>query len=110
MTDEAVTPIPLNRRNSLLNGRSLRKENDLMNNNLWLDPVPLGLQDMAQARRVGKHVGRPARRRFHSAEKMRALWVKGTSIRKLPTDFHTTQWMASRLTSSAAAISVTLGG
>ena len=67
---------------------------------------------MAQARRVGKHIGRPARRKFHSSEieKMRALRSGGTSIRKLATDFQTTQWMASRLTSSAAAISAPLGG
>ncbi|MGA8540172.1 MAG: recombinase family protein [Terriglobales bacterium] len=60
---------------------------------------------MAQARRSGKHVGRPARRRLGQAEieKMKALRSKGTSIRKLATDFHTTQWMASRLTSSDAA-------
>jgi len=67
---------------------------------------------MNQARRVGKHIGRPARRWFHSSEieKMRALRSKGTSIRKLATDFHTTQWMASRLTSSDAAVSARLGG
>jgi len=60
---------------------------------------------MAQARRSGKHVGRPARRKFHASEieKMKALRSQGTSIRKLATDFHTTQWMASRLTSSDAA-------
>jgi DNA invertase Pin-like site-specific DNA recombinase len=60
---------------------------------------------MAQARRVGKHIGRPARRRLNRAdiEKMRVLRSKGASIRKLATDFHTTQWMASRLTSSDGA-------
>jgi putative DNA-invertase from lambdoid prophage Rac len=57
---------------------------------------------MAQAKRAGKRVGRPARRQFHSAdiERMKAMRDKGTSIRKLAADFQTTQWMASRLASS----------
>jgi DNA invertase Pin-like site-specific DNA recombinase len=57
---------------------------------------------MAQARRAGKRVGRPARRQFQSSdiERMRALRAKGTSVRKLAADFQTTQWMASKLTSS----------
>jgi DNA invertase Pin-like site-specific DNA recombinase len=40
---------------------------------------------MAQARRCGKHVGRPSGRKFHSAdiEKMRRLRSQGTSVRKL---------------------------
>ena len=56
---------------------------------------------MAQARRSGKHVGRPPLRKFHAEdiERMRHLRVMGTSIRKLATDFKTTQWMAARLTS-----------
>jgi DNA invertase Pin-like site-specific DNA recombinase len=54
---------------------------------------------MAQARRTGKHVGRPARRKFHAVdiERMKALRAKGTSVRKLAADFQTTQWMAARL-------------
>jgi len=57
---------------------------------------------MAQAKRAGKRVGRPARRQFHSSdiERMRALRATGTSVRRLAADFQTTQWMASRLTSS----------
>jgi DNA invertase Pin-like site-specific DNA recombinase len=57
---------------------------------------------MAQAKRAGKRVGRPARRQFHSSdiERMKALRAKGTSVRKLAADFETTQWMAARLTSS----------
>jgi DNA invertase Pin-like site-specific DNA recombinase len=57
---------------------------------------------MAQARRSGKHVGRPARRKFHAdeIEKMRLLRSKGMSIRKLAADFKTTQWMAARLTAT----------
>jgi DNA invertase Pin-like site-specific DNA recombinase len=57
---------------------------------------------MAQARRSGKHVGRPALRRFHvtEIEQMKLLRSQGTSVRKLATDFRTTQWMAGRLTHS----------
>jgi DNA invertase Pin-like site-specific DNA recombinase len=55
---------------------------------------------MAQARRTGKRMGRPALRHFSSEdlEKMRKLRAQGTSIRKLATNFGTTQWMAARLT------------
>jgi DNA invertase Pin-like site-specific DNA recombinase len=55
---------------------------------------------MAQARRTGKHIGRPALRKFQPTdiEKMRDLRTKGTSVRKLAKDFKTTQWMAARLT------------
>ncbi|MCU1250087.1 MAG: Resolvase domain [Edaphobacter sp.] len=55
---------------------------------------------MAQARRAGKRMGRPALRHFsqEDLEKMRKLRAQGTSIRKLATNFGTTQWMASRLT------------
>src|ERR1700730_15059437 len=44
---------------------------------------------MAQAKRSGKHVGRPARRKFHTDEigKMRLLRSQGISIRKLAMDF-----------------------
>jgi DNA invertase Pin-like site-specific DNA recombinase len=67
---------------------------------------------MAQARRAGKRVGRPARRQFHASdiERMKALRSEGTSIRKLAASFGTTQWMASRLTSPDAAIAGPLGG
>lgn len=56
---------------------------------------------MAQARRSGKHVGRPALRKFCAVdiEKMRLLRLQGASIRKLAAAFKTTQWMAARLTS-----------
>src|SRR3984893_7206336 len=55
---------------------------------------------MAQARRTGKHIGRPARRKFHAGEieKMRFARSQGASVRKLAADFGTTQWMAARLT------------
>jgi DNA invertase Pin-like site-specific DNA recombinase len=67
---------------------------------------------MAQAKRAGKRVGRPARRQFHSSdiERMNALRAKGTSVRKLAADFKTTQWMASRLSSSDAAAPALLAG
>jgi len=46
---------------------------------------------MAQARRSGKHVGRPARRTFHTDEigRMRLLRSQGMSIRKLAMEFDT---------------------
>src|SRR6266851_10329259 len=55
---------------------------------------------MAQARRSGRHIGRPALRRLHPDEigRMRVLRSKGMNIRKLALDFDTTQWMAARLT------------
>ncbi len=55
---------------------------------------------MAQAKRAGKKVGRPARRQFHPSdiERMRALRGSGTSVRKLGAAFGTSQWMAAKLT------------
>jgi DNA invertase Pin-like site-specific DNA recombinase len=55
---------------------------------------------MAQARRSGKHVGRPARRKFlpSEVENMRLQRLRGTSIRKLAASLGTSQWMVSRLT------------
>src|ERR1700730_5039591 len=48
---------------------------------------------MAQARRSGKHCGRPARQKFQNAdvERMRQLRSEGISIRKLAKDFDTSQ-------------------
>ena len=59
---------------------------------------------MAQARRTGKHVGRPGLRKFQQTDidQMRQLRSKGMSVRKLAKDFETTQWMVARLTNSAA--------
>jgi DNA invertase Pin-like site-specific DNA recombinase len=58
---------------------------------------------MAQARRTGKHCGRPALRKFQSAEidRMRGLRSEGASVRKLAKDFETTQWMVARITSQS---------
>jgi DNA invertase Pin-like site-specific DNA recombinase len=55
---------------------------------------------MAQARRVGKHCGRPALRKFQpiDIDRMRELRTKGTSVRKLAKEFETTQWMVARVT------------
>jgi len=65
---------------------------------------------MAQARRAGKRVGRPALRQFapSDVETMQLLRSQGTSVRKLATDFKTTQWMAGRLTSKDAANGVSI--
>ena len=54
---------------------------------------------MAQARRAGKNIGRPALRRFGSAEldRIRLLRVQGVSVRRLAKDFATTQWMIVKL-------------
>jgi DNA invertase Pin-like site-specific DNA recombinase len=61
---------------------------------------------MAQARRAGKRVGRPALRQFATSdiETMRQLRSQGVSVRKLATNFQTTQWMAARLTASGASV------
>ncbi len=58
---------------------------------------------MAQARRSGKHIGRPARRTLHATEieRMKLLRSQGASVRKLAMDFDTTQWMAARVTAPA---------
>jgi DNA invertase Pin-like site-specific DNA recombinase len=54
---------------------------------------------MAQARRAGKNIGRPALRRFGSAEldRIRLLRMQGVSVRRLAKDFATTQWMIAKL-------------
>jgi DNA invertase Pin-like site-specific DNA recombinase len=61
---------------------------------------------MAQARRTGKHVGRPALRRFHVAdiERIRRLRSEGVSVRKLAKDFETTQWMVARVTAQSVEV------
>jgi DNA invertase Pin-like site-specific DNA recombinase len=60
---------------------------------------------MAQARRAGKRIGRPALRHFSSAEleRMRSLRAQGASVRKLAKDFATTQWMVAKLLGSPDA-------
>jgi DNA invertase Pin-like site-specific DNA recombinase len=65
---------------------------------------------MAQARRNGKHVGRPALRKFQPTEiqQMRELRSQGTSVRKLARDFETSQWMVASLTSRATGIAPNL--
>jgi|SRR5579872_2805441 len=60
----------------------------------------------AQARRTGKHCGRPALRKFqpNEIETMQELRAGGTSIRKLAKDFETTQWMVARLMTPQANV------
>jgi len=55
---------------------------------------------MAQARRTGKHVGRPALRKFQPTDidQMRLLRAGRRSVRRLAKDFETTQWMVARVT------------
>ena len=57
---------------------------------------------MAQAKRLGRHIGRPALRKFQMTEieEMKLLRSQAMSLRRLATDFGTTQWMAARLTDS----------
>jgi DNA invertase Pin-like site-specific DNA recombinase len=55
---------------------------------------------MAQAKRSGKRIGRPALRHFSSRdiEQVRSLRAHGNSVRNLANEFGTTQWMISKLT------------
>jgi DNA invertase Pin-like site-specific DNA recombinase len=61
---------------------------------------------MAQARRAGKRIGRPALRHFGIAEqeRIRSLRKEGASVRKLATTFATTQWTISKLLGSSEAV------
>jgi DNA invertase Pin-like site-specific DNA recombinase len=61
---------------------------------------------MAQARRAGKRIGRPALRHFSTGEleKIRTLRTQGASVRKLAKDFATTQWMIAKLIGSSEAV------
>jgi DNA invertase Pin-like site-specific DNA recombinase len=54
---------------------------------------------MNQARRVGKHIGRPARRRLNRAEieKIKQLRSQGKSVRQLAKQFGASQWMIAKL-------------
>jgi DNA invertase Pin-like site-specific DNA recombinase len=58
---------------------------------------------MAQARRTGKHIGRPTLRKFQPTDidRMSELRAGGASVRKLAKDFETTQWMVAKLTKPA---------
>jgi DNA invertase Pin-like site-specific DNA recombinase len=57
---------------------------------------------MNQARRVGKHIGRPARRRSGRAEieKIRLLRAQGRSVRQIAKEYGASQWMIARLESA----------
>lgn len=54
---------------------------------------------MNQARRVGKHVGRPPRRKLIpiEIEEIRVLRSRGRSVRSLAEEFGASQWMIARL-------------
>lgn len=54
---------------------------------------------MAQAKRSGKKIGRPALRHFGAAdiEQVRSLRTQGKSVRQLAKDLGTTQWMISKI-------------
>src|ERR1035441_3292393 len=58
---------------------------------------------MNQARRVGKHIGRPARCRLGRAEieKIRLLRLQGKSVRQLANEYGASQWMIARLESTS---------
>jgi len=60
---------------------------------------------MAQARRAGKRIGRPALRTFSlgELERIRFLRQQGTSVRKLAKDFQSSQWMIVKLLGSPEA-------
>ena len=54
---------------------------------------------MAQAKRSGKRIGRPALRHFSSSEieQLRSLRAQGKSVRQLAKELGTTQWMITRI-------------
>jgi DNA invertase Pin-like site-specific DNA recombinase len=58
---------------------------------------------MAQARRVGKHIGRPVRHRLSRAEieKIRLQRSQGISVRQLAKEYGASQWMIARLEPAA---------
>jgi DNA invertase Pin-like site-specific DNA recombinase len=60
---------------------------------------------MAQARRAGKRIGRPALRNFGPTEleRIRSMRTQGASVRKLAKDFATTQWTIAKLLGSPEA-------
>ncbi len=57
---------------------------------------------MAQARRAGKRIGRPALRHFGSAEleRIRLLRKEGASVRQLAKEWGATQWMVAKIIAS----------
>jgi DNA invertase Pin-like site-specific DNA recombinase len=61
---------------------------------------------MAQARRAGKRIGRPALRHFAPAERerIRLMRTQGASVRKLAKNFAKTQWMIAKLLGSSEAV------
>ena len=60
---------------------------------------------MAQARRAGKRIGRPALRHFSPGEleRIRTMRTQGASVRKLAKDLGTSQWMVAKITAPIPA-------
>jgi DNA invertase Pin-like site-specific DNA recombinase len=82
---------------------SLRSSNFITPGALLRERVKAG---MAQARRAGKRIGRPALRHFGPGEqeRIRSLRTQGASVRRLAKDFATTQWMIAKLLGSPEAV------
>ena len=61
---------------------------------------------MDQARRAGRRIGRPARRRFTQSEveRLHELRSQGVSVRQLAKEFGATQWMIAQATKDAVAV------
>jgi putative DNA-invertase from lambdoid prophage Rac len=61
---------------------------------------------MAQARRSGKRIGRPALRQFgvSQIEQVRSLRAQGVSVGKLAKDFGSTQWMIAKLDNASMKV------
>ena len=85
------TPLPARRLTFSILGAVAEFERELLR-----ERVKAG---MAQARRAGKRIGRPALRHFSSGELelIRSLRKQGVSVRKLAKDFATSQWMVAKL-------------
>lgn len=63
---------------------------------------------MAQAKRAGKRIGRPALRHFtpKDIEQVRSLRANGKSVRQLAKELGTTQWMVAKLSADSRLSSV----
>jgi DNA invertase Pin-like site-specific DNA recombinase len=63
---------------------------------------------MAQAKRSGKRIGRPALRHFNTKEieRVRSLRAEGSSVRQLAKELGTTQWMIAKLSATPRPLNV----
>src|ERR1039457_2152429 len=91
------TTLPAGRLTFQIVGAAAEFERELLR-----DRVKAG---MAQARRAGKRIGRPALRHFGSAEleRIRLLRREGASVRQLAKELGTTQWMVAKITAPSAS-------